>query len=136
MSKRKINLNADQVSAEILGDGSNRLDALTAGADWTNNRQIIQPKSTVGSGGRITADGTLHTGACTCNAIHVSSVLAGTIDISDAVGAAGTSLMTLTLLANTSQTFDLQGLAFGTGIFADFTTLTGGCTALVGPAVS
>lgn len=136
MATRKVNLQNDLVNATILGDGTNRLDAMGAGADWTNNRLINQPKSSVGSGGRITADGTLHTGACTLNAIHVSAVLAGTVDISDAIGAAGTSLFTLTLAANSSQTFTFPGVAFGTGIFADLTTLTGGVTAFVGPAVS
>lgn len=135
MAYQNIHLQGDKVRAFINGDDSLTLDVNFPGIDTTNGLVQSQPVSAVGSGGQLTADGTAHSGACTVLGILVSCTTGGTIAFSDAIGAAGTALYTVTISANTSIFIPLPGVTHAVGVFADFTTLVGTCTVFVGPVV-
>lgn len=128
---------ADGDYQPAIFDSAGRLWARGPGDDPTNNRVMVQPKSSAGSGGPCTnADITMHSGACTLNRMIGSCTTGGTIAISDATGAAGTAIVTFTFAAGDEIYFDFGGLAFGTGIFFDITTFVGSVMVCVGPAVA
>ncbi len=122
----------------VAPDGTSRvtISDTSPGFDATNDRVMAQPKATMGSGGAITGDGVLHSGACTLLGLNFHCTTAGTIAIADATAGGGTTLFTVTGVANQSQTVLIPGLAFGTGIYADFTTYVGSISAFIGPAVA
>lgn len=127
-----MNINGKQA----YSDSSSNLYTRIPGSNVANDVTKTQPKSAIGSGGRITADGDLHNAACTLLGIIVTAAgTAGTVDISDASGANGTSLLTIACPTNTTVFIPFPGTSFGTGVRADFTTLVGSCTAIVGPAI-
>ena len=140
MSRRKKNIAVDLIECEDTPSGGFGIVVTPegGGADTTNNRSIIQPKSSAGSGGPLTnADLQMHTGPCTLNRIIGSCTTGGTIAISDATGAPGTAIVTFTFVASTNPfSIDMGGLAFGTGIYFDLTTFVGSVMVCVGPAVS
>ncbi len=135
---RQVDIQDNSVLDVLMKDiGSSQYApfVVTPGGDTVNAVQKSQPKSAVGSGGRITANGILHTGTCTLLGINVQCTTAGTIDIAAGVAGGGTSLFTLTGVANQSYFVPLPGVAFAAGIYATLTTFTGSITAFVGPAV-
>jgi hypothetical protein len=138
MSRRKKNIAVDLIECEDTPSGGFGIVVTPegGGADTTNNRSIIQPKSSVGSGNRITASGILHTGPCTLNRVVFNGTVAGTFDIADAIAGGGTTLFVIPVAVGGGQSYDFGGAAFGTGVYATFNTVAGGITALVGPAVS
>jgi len=106
------------------------------GADPSNNIAKVQPKTAIGSGGRLTANGDLHTGACTLMGLIMSATTAGTVDISDNAGSTGTSLFSVIIPINTTVFLPLPGVAFGSAVRLALTTFAGSVTAIVGPAVN
>lgn len=125
------------ILSNVIVDANGNLYCRLPGSDTTYNLLRTQPKSAIGSGGKISADGDLHVGACTLLGLIVTTAgTAGTIDISDATGANGTSLFQVASGAiNSTVYLPLPGITFGVGVRADFTTLVGNCTAIVGPAI-
>lgn len=140
MARRRKNIAVDLIECEDTAAGGFGIVVTPegGGSDTTNNRMIIQPKSTAGSGGPLTnADLTMHTGACTLNRIIGSCTTGGTIAVSDAISAPGTAIVTFTFVASTNPfSIDMGGLAMGTGVYFDLTTFVGSVMVCVGPAVS
>lgn len=120
-------------------DGSGRQYVFQVGADASNNVAKVITKSAVGSGGQLTmpTDGNLHVGACTLLGITGYATTAGTVFVSDGSGSAGAAtLFSFYVPVNTSFNFTFPGVAFGNGVWCDFTTIVGTCTGFVGPAVN
>lgn len=126
---------ADGDNAVFVFGSDGRLYVRTANIDHTNNVAKSQPKSALGSGGLLTASGIAHTGAGTMLGGFFYATTDAVWDLYDNTAASGTKFATFSILAKTTLPIPPSGLAFGTGVYANLVSGTGGGVVYVGPAV-
>lgn len=117
--------NAVPVAADSDGNLSAVLANASPGIDPTNDVHKVADKGAGGSGGVITASGTIHNAPCCLTSIALAASSAAVFRIYDGTSTGGTLKRTYRVLAGDSKEFNPKGMAMATAVYVEFVSGAG-----------